>query len=227
MAVFCCRFEKVLYHCFMRFDSIDKYADTDSFKAIYGLDEAGRGPWAGPVVACALMFKSPGGVHGCNDSKALTGDERERLFLKLQDSAYYGIGMATHDDIDRMGLRKATNLAFSRALEELKTKGAPEPDFLLIDGRDRWQFPYPFKTIIKGDSKVRIISAASIMAKVSRDRLMCEYAVKYPDYGFEEHKGYGTDMHQKAIAKNGLCEIHRKSYKPVAALFKAELPLDF
>jgi ribonuclease HII len=210
----------------MAFIPLNKFVDQKicaDFSSIYGIDEVGRGPWAGPVVACAVSFREKGRIHGIDDSKKLTAAQRESLYEKLIVISHYGVGVVDNELVDKLGLREATNLAFIRALEDLKSKAAPAPKFLLVDGRDRLKLPYPFKTIIKGDSKVKIIAAASIIAKVVRDRLMCDLARDYPEYGFEIHKGYGTGLHQKNIEKHGLCNIHRKSFKPIADLFQTSI----
>lgn len=194
---------------------------------VCGLDEAGRGPWAGPVVACALMFKaqnpsgkaSPLRLPNLKDSKHLSLDRRNEFYELLTKKTAYGVGMASPEEIDRLGLLKANNLAFQRALDELEAKG-PVPSFILVDGRDRLNLPHPWKTIIKGDEKVKIIACASIIAKVVRDRIMDELALKYPKYGFQSHKGYGTREHQKALKKYGSCDIHRKSFAPVHELLQ-------
>ena len=210
----------------MAFLPLNKFVDPkifQDFSTIYGIDEVGRGPWAGPVVACALAFKEQGNIHGVDDSKKLTAAQRERLYEKLIAICHFGVGVVENELIDKLGLREATNLAFIRALEDLGGKQAPTPQYLLVDGRDRLKLPFPFRTIIKGDSKVKIIAAASIIAKVVRDRLMCGFAKEYPEYGFEIHKGYGTELHQKNIKKHGLCNLHRKSFKPIADLFQTSM----
>lgn len=196
-------------------------------RLVCGLDEAGRGPWAGPVVACALMFKPMGSagkapplrLPNLKDSKHLSRDRRNEFYELLTQKTAYGVGTASPEEIDRLGLLKANNLAFTRALDELKTKGHV-PSFILVDGRDRLNLSHPWKTIIKGDEKVRIIACASIIAKVVRDRIMDELAVQYPQYGFQSHKGYGTREHQEALKKYGSCEIHRKSFAPVHELLQ-------
>jgi len=186
---------------------------------VCGIDEVGRGPWAGPLVACALMFRKDIRLHKLKDSKHLTEDRRNNFFRILEKKSWYGIGVVEVTEIDKMGLIKATNLAFVRALEQMKQR----PEFLVIDGRDRLNLPYPFKTIIKGDEKVKIIACASIMAKVFRDRLMEKLSKKYPKYGFESHKGYGTREHQRALNKHGACAIHRKSFAPVHKLLQMKI----
>lgn len=215
----------------MGFLSIKKFVEPqylEEGKIICGLDEVGRGPWAGPLVAAALIFPKEVKIQGCADSKKLTAQQREKIYKKLQKVSWFGVGIVSVEEVDELGLIKATNLAFVRALEELelKRKTASEkskdvdsnplrPDFLLIDGRDKLTLPHPFKTIIKGDEKIKIIACASIIAKVTRDAMMRSLGLKYPQYGFEDHKGYGTKMHQRALAKHGVCEIHRKSFEPV------------
>ena len=196
----------------MSFIQPEKIAGNE-YKAIYGIDEAGRGPWAGPVVACALKFKGKP-VKGCDDSKKLTEKQREALYPKIIENSFYGVGVVEASEIDQLGIVKATNLAFQRAIEQLSST-APKADFFLVDGRDKLILPKPHKTIIKGDSKVKIISAASIVAKVERDAIMRRYANEYPEYSFDKHKGYGTALHVNALKENGVCKIHRLSYKPV------------
>ncbi len=181
---------------------------------IAGMDEAGRGSWAGPVVAAAVILPRGLHLHGLNDSKLVTPEKRKILFKKITRTCEFGIGSATEGEVDEHGLLHATFLAFERALENLKTR----PDHLLVDGRDRFQFKVPHTSIIRGDQKVRCISAASIVAKVSRDQIMVEYGAKYPEYGFELHKGYGTQAHQRALQDYGPIELHRKSYQPLKNL---------
>lgn len=188
-----------------------------------GLDEAGRGPWAGPVVACALVFRGKNvRLPGVKDSKQLSAEKREIMYQKIARIAHFGVGRAEAAEIDRLGLISATKTAYERALIQLISNMEKEtavkknyPLFLLIDGRDKFNLPYPALSIIKGDEKVKIIACASIMAKVERDRIMREMAGLYPGYGFELHKGYGTAAHQKALYGLGVCAEHRKSYLPV------------
>jgi len=186
---------------------------------VCGLDEVGRGPWAGPIVTCALMFTSQLKLPNLKDSKGLSEDRRNEFYALLHEKSAYGIGMAEPSEIDQLGLLKANNLAFKRALEQLAQKGHT-PEFIVVDGRDRLDLPHPFTTIIKGDEKIKIIACASIMAKVVRDRLMTEMSLKYPEYGFQSHKGYGTQEHQQALKKHGACEIHRKSFAPIHELLQ-------
>jgi ribonuclease HII len=181
---------------------------------IVGMDEAGRGSWAGPVVAAAVILPRGLRLGGLNDSKLVLPAKREELYLKITQNCPHGIGIATHEEVDQHGLLRATYFAFKRALEHL---GQPA-DHILIDGRDHFSFAIPHTSIIRGDQKVRCISAASILAKVTRDHLMVEYAHKFPQYGFEQHKGYGTEAHQTALRQHGPCELHRKSYAPLKNL---------
>lgn len=178
---------------------------------IAGLDEAGRGPWAGPVVAAAVILPPRIHLPGLNDSKKLTLKKREWLYERIIQKTIWGVGMASSKEVDRYGLLPATHRAFLRALNKLPAT----PEHLLIDGRDKFEWPLPSTSIIRGDSKIRCIMAASIIAKVTRDGIMLKYAQKHPGYGFERHKGYGTREHQSALKKRGVSPIHRKSYQPV------------
>jgi ribonuclease HII len=176
---------------------------------IAGVDEAGRGPLAGPVVAAAVIFKPNTMLHGINDSKELSSQMREGLFDEIQQQAVsVGVGIISHKTIDEINILQATMLAMKQAVEQL----SPTPEHLLIDGPRYTTNHLPFTTIIDGDAKCFSIAAASIIAKVTRDRLMKEYDEQYPLYGFGQHKGYATKQHIKAIAKHGYCEIHRKSF---------------
>lgn len=184
---------------------------------VCGLDEVGRGPWAGPVVGCAVIFKGTPRLPGLKDSKQLTKEQREEFYEKIAEQAYFGIGACSSAEIDEMGLIRATNTAFQRALQQLPVR----PAYLLIDGRDKFQFEFPYRSVIKGDERIRLVAAASIMAKVYRDRLMEDFAKMYPEFGFEDHKGYGTQRHQQAIQEHGICAIHRRSFAPVKAYFSS------
>jgi len=183
---------------------------------IAGIDEAGRGPLAGPVVAAAVVFPTDVMIEGVNDSKQLYEKERERLFDIIQDSALdIGIGIVDHTIIDEMNILNATFRSMHDAVNNLQYP----PDHLLIDGPYFAGANIPFTTVVKGDSKCLSIAAASIVAKVTRDRLMKEYDKQFPRYGFAKHKGYGTKEHLEAIKIHGLCEIHRKSFKRPIRLF--------
>lgn len=192
---------------------IHKFLSTAEFPLYtIGIDEAGRGPWAGPVVAAAV-FLNGHTYPGLNDSKVLSEKVRNRLYDEITQYSEYGIGESSHEEIDLMGIRKATHLAMQRALEALKCK----KEFLLIDGRDKFYFEIPNKYVIRGDSLYEPIAAASIIAKVTRDRIMEENARMFPGYSFELHKGYGTKKHQDALLRLGVCTIHRRTYRPVKA----------
>ncbi len=204
--------------------TVSEYSTGLSDKVIIaGLDEVGRGPWAGPIVACAYVeIKSVIGVK-ITDSKKLNEAQRETAYEQLVLAGQYGIGLTEAHEIDKLGLAKANRLAFRRALENLPIK----PDLVLIDGKDKIDkasiLDIPFKSFIKGDLAIRAISCASIIAKVTRDRLMVKLAEKYPHYRFEEHKGYGTSLHRKLLKQYGPCEIHRHSYRPVQMLLQTSL----
>lgn len=178
------------------------------------MDEAGRGSWAGPVVAAAVIIMPGEKFDGLTDSKLLCAAERERLYQEIVSRCDFGLGIIEHSMIDKWGLLHATFLAFQMALDSLKTR----PDKILIDGRDKFKFSIPHESIIKGDLKIPSISAASVLAKVTRDRIMIEYACDYPEYGFDEHKGYGTQSHRIALKLHGGCGIHRQTYAPIKAL---------
>ncbi len=187
---------------------------------VAGLDEAGRGPLAGPVVAAAVMFTETPYIPCVNDSKKLTADQRESLHEQIiADSLDYGIGIAHVDEIDRVNILQASYLAMNRAVEGMKIK----PDVLLVDGRAYPNEGIPCEFIIKGDSLSFSIAAASILAKVTRDRIMQQYDEKYPDYGFSRHKGYATQLHLDAIEEYGFCDIHRQSFHPKRFLPQLEL----
>ncbi len=176
----------------------------DSFEEdlLCGVDEAGRGPLAGPVVAAAVIFKKDHPIEHVRDSKKLNEHQRNELEVKIKKEALcWAIGTASMKEIDSLNILQATFLAMKRAVEGLN----PQPDFVLVDGN----------RIIGGDDIIPEISAASILAKTYRDRLMLEYAEKYPQYGFEHHMGYGTKEHLEALEKFGACEIHRRTFRPV------------
>lgn len=179
-------------------------------KYVAGLDEAGRGPLAGPVVAAAVIFYNDPQISMINDSKKLTEEVREYLFDLILNEALCGIGAAEVGEIDRINIYQASFLAMDRALENLNT----QPEHLLVDGRAFPRNDIPFTTIIKGDSLSYSVAAASILAKVTRDRIMREYDCEFPQYGFAGHKGYATRNHLDAIEEFGYCPIHRRSFHP-------------
>lgn len=179
------------------------------FELICGVDEAGRGPLAGPVCAAAVILPKGLVIPGLNDSKKLSDKRRRELFPVIQQEAVsFGIAFASQEEIDEINILQATFLAMRRAMEQLN----PQPEFALIDGNRETDFGVPCKTVIKGDSLSANIAAASVLAKVTRDNWMMEAAEKYPGYGFEIHKGYGTKAHYAALEKLGPCPIHRRSF---------------
>jgi ribonuclease HII len=185
----------------------------DLIMNIAGVDEVGRGPLAGPVVTAAVILNGP--IEGLMDSKKLTPLKREKLAENIKSQALcYAYGRAEVEEIDELNIHHATLLAMSRAVEALRIV----PDEVLIDGLYTPKLTMPCKAIIKGDGTIDSISAASILAKVHRDREMQEMDIMYPGYGFGTHKGYGTAAHQDAMTKLGPCSIHRRSFAPVSAL---------
>ena len=182
---------------------------AQGYKYICGVDEAGRGPLAGPVFAAAVILPEDYEIDGVNDSKKLSDKRRRELFPIIQQEAVsFGIAFASQEEIDEINILQATFLAMRRAMEQLN----PQPEFALIDGNRETDFGVPCKTVIKGDSLSANIAAASVLAKVTRDNWMMEAAEKYPGYGFEIHKGYGTKAHYAALEKLGPCPIHRRSF---------------
>lgn len=176
---------------------------------ICGIDEAGRGPLAGPVCAAAVILPPHLEIPGLNDSKKLTDKRRRELVPIIKEQAIaYGIAFATHQEIDEINILQATFLAMQRALDQL----AVRPELALIDGNREKDFGIPVKTVVKGDSLSANIAAASILAKVTRDDWMEEMADKYPEYGFEVHKGYGTKAHYAALTEHGATDIHRMTF---------------
>ena len=183
------------------------------YSRIAGIDEAGRGAWAGPVSAAAVIFDKDVTIPGIDDSKKLSPKKRNDLFDQIKDRCIsYGIGFIESDVIDKINILEATKQAMLIAVSQL----SPKADCLLIDGNIKLATEMPQKPLIDGDALSHSIAAASILAKVSRDRLMVELADKFPGYGFDKHKGYGTKIHQKALKDKGCLSIHRMSYGPVA-----------
>ncbi|MCB9357164.1 MAG: ribonuclease HII [Calditrichaeota bacterium] len=182
--------------------------------ALCGCDESGRGPLAGPVVGAAVLFKDCEALWKCRDSKSLRPSERETLLKGIEDhlsSAFVAIGP---EEIDQINIRAASLMAMTRAVELLNT----QMDCVLVDGRDRLPGVLNCHAIVKGDARVATISAASVVAKVMRDRLMLEYHEQFPQYGFDRHFGYPTVAHRKALLEHGPCPIHRKSFRGVREL---------
>ena len=189
--------------------TFERQARTNGFQLVAGIDEAGRGPLAGPVVAAAVILPAGLLIKGVNDSKKLSPDTRERLFDAIMSQALsVGIGMGSAELIDRINILQATRHAMLEAVSQL----APQPDYLLIDGISTINSPIPQKTIKKGDSLSLSIAAASIIAKVTRDRLMRELDRIHPGYGFSGHKGYGSALHMEAIRRLGPSPVHRLTF---------------
>ncbi len=190
---------------------------NEGYKLIAGVDEAGRGPLAGPVCAAAVILPEDLVIEGINDSKKLTEKKREQLFDVIIESAIaYSIEFASPDVIDEINIKQATSLAMHNAVKNLDVPA----DFVIIDGNDKIPYDIPYRYVVKGDAKSQTIAAASILAKVSRDRLMVELDKEYPEYGFAKHKGYGTKVHCEAIQKYGVLPIHRKSFMTAKVLGK-------
>ncbi len=179
------------------------------YQLIAGIDEVGRGPLAGPVVAAAVILPEDFCILGVDDSKKLSEKKRDALYTQIIDNAMaYGIGIVSAEKIDEINILEATKLAMKQAVEGLTIT----PDYLLIDALELKDVSIPQKGIIKGDSISISIAAASIVAKVTRDRMMLEYHENYPHYGFDKNKGYGTKVHYAGLDQYGFCEIHRQSF---------------
>lgn len=190
--------------------SYEKLAKEKGYSFVCGVDEAGRGPLAGPVCAAAVILPDDVQIEGLNDSKKLSEKKREALYDVICEKAIaYSICYGTLEEIEQYNILEATYIAMNRAINSLNVKA----DFALIDGnRIPRNIAIPCETVIKGDAKSCSIAAASILAKVTRDRLLIEYDKKYPQYGFAAHKGYGTKAHYEAIKEHGVCEVHRLSF---------------
>jgi ribonuclease HII len=177
-----------------------------------GVDEVGRGPLAGPVVAAAVILEERRTIRGLNDSKLLTPDERERLDREIRKRAVcVSIASASVTEIDTLNILRAALLAMQRAVEGLER----QPQIVLVDGNQRPQLTIPVRTVVGGDARVREISAASIIAKVHRDRMCMQLHEEHPQYGFDSHKGYSTPEHLSALREHGACPHHRRSFAPV------------
>ena len=188
---------------------IEQSFHQQGIQVICGVDEAGRGPLAGPVCAAAVILPANLEIPGLTDSKKLTDKKRRELFPVTKEQAIaYGIGLASEQEVDEINILQATFLAMKRALEQLSVK----PELALIDGNRETDFGLPVKTVVKGDSLSANIAAASVLAKVTRDDIMVELAEKYPQYGFEIHKGYGTKAHYAALTEHGASPVHRMSF---------------
>ncbi|NUM25781.1 MAG: ribonuclease HII [Candidatus Buchananbacteria bacterium] len=190
----------------------EKKLHRHGYKLIVGIDEAGKGSWAGPIVAGAVILNPDIKIKGIKDSKLLRRPDRERLFKEITASAIgWSVGVVSNQSIDRLGITEANKLAMTRALKKL----VPQPDCLLIDAVVLEYNNIKTIPIIDGDHKVTSIAAASIIAKVSRDALMDEFDESFPQWGFKQHKGYGTAHHFHMINEHGICDLHRKSFRPI------------
>ena len=199
---------------------VEKEARKAGFIPLAGVDEAGRSPLAGPVVACACILPSNFPFSQVKDSKLLSEKERERLFKKLTSfpGVEYAIEMASEKEIDLINILQATLSCMKKAVEALKI----QPRLVLVDGNCLPTLSYPAKAVIQGDVSCPSISAASILAKVTRDAIVREYDKKWPEWRFSEHKGYGTQYHFEMIRKYGALEVHRRSFEPIKSLLNME-----
>ena len=189
----------------------------NKYEYIAGVDEVGRGPLAGPVCAAAVILPKGLVIDGVNDSKKLTEKRREAIFEVIKkDALAWSVAFVEPEIIDEINIRQATHLAMQKAVDALEIKA----EFLLVDGSDRIEFNTPSEYIIKGDAKSQSIAAASVMAKVTRDRYMVEMAKEYPYYAFEKNEGYGTKLHMEGIREMGLCPLHRRSFITAKVLGK-------
>ena len=189
---------------------IEKDLNQKGFKKICGIDEAGRGPLAGPVVVAGVIMKADSFIEGVNDSKKVSEKKREILYDKIiAEAIAYSVAIIGQDIIDEINILNATKMGVTKVIEELSTK----PELIIIDALEHIDTKgIPYESIIKGDAKCYSIAAASIIAKVTRDRIMRQWDEVYPQYGFSKHKGYGTKMHIEAIKQYGLTPIHRRSF---------------
>jgi ribonuclease HII len=197
----------------------DLFAEFDVPDLTAGVDEVGRGPLCGDVVTAAVILDPENPIVGLNDSKKLTEKRREALFIEIKDKALsYCVARASVAEIDELNILQASLLAMHRAVAGL----AVQPEYVLVDGNKVPNWPYRAQAVVKGDSRVPAIAAASILAKVTRDREMAEFESVYPGYGIAGHKGYPTKVHLAALQKLGVTPIHRRSYAPVRAILEAE-----
>ena len=200
--------------------SYERRASEAGYRWIAGIDEAGRGPLAGPVVAAAVILPAGVELPGLNDSKQVREEVREELYHLIRERAVAcGVGIVSAEEIDRLNILQATFEAARQALSQLSVV----PDYLLTDFLKIPRVTQPYEAIVKGDANSFSIAAASILAKVTRDRLMVEYAAQYPQYGFDKHKGYYCLEHVEALQEHGPCPIHRKTFAPVSELVQSSL----
>lgn len=192
---------------------MEKWHPPKNITCLAGVDEVGRGPLAGDVVAAAVILPAKHGIQGLADSKALTAHQREALYKEIIEQAIdYSVARASVAEIDQYNILQSTMMAMRRAVMGLKIK----PDFVAVDGNRLPKWEYPAEAVVKGDGRVEVISAASIVAKVVRDAEMLEYESKYPGYGFAKNKGYGTAQHMEALKRLGATPIHRRTFAPVS-----------
>ena len=198
------------------FTALEEQLYRDSYSAVCGVDEAGRGPLAGPVVAAAVIVPNDCQLEGLNDSKKLSELQRERLFDRIIElELTCAVGIIDHECIDRLNILQASLLAMRKAVTELKKP----PDFVLVDGNFTIpKLALPQYAVVKGDARCRAIAAASIIAKVTRDKIMDKYQALYPSFSFSQHKGYPTELHLAELKEHGPCEIHRRTFRPVAEI---------
>jgi ribonuclease HII len=210
------RKKNINYSNLLDFANLEENLSSKGFDAVCGVDECGRGPLAGPVVAAALIWPSGIGLEGLDDSKRLTPRKRERLFEQIVELGLIcAVGIVDHESIDRINILRASLAAMRKAVMDLKQA----PDFVLVDGN--YTIPnitQPQLAIVGGDRRCQSIAAASIVAKVTRDRIMDRFEALYPSYSFAAHKGYPTPAHLRELREHGPCEIHRRSFKPIAEL---------
>ena len=199
----------------------EKELSSEGYKFIGGVDEVGRGPLNGPVVTACCVLPSDFKLDGLTDSKKLTEKKREQYYEYIINNAIaYGIGECSPEEIDKYNILEATKIAMGRAIDKVKEQ--IDLDYVLVDGNMKMNLDLPYKSIVKGDSKSISISAASVLAKVARERMLVEFDKKYPMYGFANHKGYPTKAHLEAIKKYGLIDGYRKSYGPVKEIIEGE-----
>lgn len=192
-----------------RMEENERRLRSEGYRLIAGIDEAGRGPLAGPVYAAAVILPEECVIEGLNDSKKLSEKRREELYdIIIEKAVAYNIQSVSEKIIDEVNILNAVFIAMNKASQAL----SPQPDYVLVDGNRIKDMIFPCETVVKGDSKSINIAAASILAKVSRDRYITEISDKYPEYNFAKHKGYGTKEHVEALKKYGPCEIHRKTF---------------
>lgn len=199
---------------------IEKELYQKGVKSICGIDEAGRGPLAGPVVVASVIMPEGSMIEGVNDSKKVSEKKREKLYEQIiEEAVAYGVGIIDQNEIDRINILNATKEGLTLCIKELekdlkeKNRGIEKPEIILVDALTKIDTDHiPYQSIIKGDAKSYSIAAASIIAKVTRDRIMRQWDEVYPEYGFAKHKGYGTAMHISAIKQYGICPLHRKTF---------------